>query len=156
MNNPFRILRYLLKMQRPDSIADMRAVKDAFWLRPGYEALTFFGTILTASEQEAHKMNNIGGTLKNHEMIHLRQAQDAGNSWLLFYLRYGWYYLRALPLNLKMKNAAYWLNPFEIEAYRHQNDFMYLTHHKAEEWRHWAKMKPKDRMKVIQKQKQKL
>lgn len=123
----------------------MPAVKDAFWLRRGYAAMTFFGFIVTASQREADRINGAMTDLKRHELIHLRQAQSTGDSWFRFYLLYIWYYLRALPQNRRMKNAAYWLNPFEMEAYAHMYDEGY-EQHEATEWRQWARMKPRERL----------
>ena len=50
-------------------------------------------------------------------MIHLYQARACHDSWLLFYLRYGWYWLMALRYRRHLENAGYRLNPFEMEAY---------------------------------------
>jgi hypothetical protein len=73
----FRILRFVWKARRPSTVHDMPAVVDTFWLKTGYEALTFFGTIITHSQQAADHMNSQFDELKNHEMIHLKQAQSA-------------------------------------------------------------------------------
>ncbi len=81
-------------------------------------------------------------------MIHLRQAQSTGDSWVCFYCLYIWYYLRALPQNRHRRNAAYLINPFEIEAYRHMDEPDYLDR-PATEWRKWAKMKPSERIKFF-------
>ena len=81
-------------------------------------------------------------------MIHLRQAQSTHDSWLLFYLLYSWYSIKLLPQNRKTKNAIYWLNPFEMEAYDHQDDLHYLDNNDATEWRQYARMKPSERLKV--------
>jgi len=126
----------------------MPVVKNSFWLRPGYQAMTFFGFIVAATTQDAEAMRNRASDLKRHEMIHLRQAQSAGDSWVRFYLLYIWYYLRALPQNRRMRNAAYLLNPFEMEAYRHMHDLDYLDG-PATEWRRWAKMKPRERLNIL-------
>ena len=107
---------------RPSRVADMPAVVNTFWLRKGFEGLTFFGKILTPTQALADEFNTGFTALKNHEMIHLRQAQSCGDSWLRFYLLYLWYWLRALPANRKLKHGAYLLNPFEMEAYRHLRD----------------------------------
>ena len=150
MKNPFRILKFLAGARRPSRIADMPVACDGFWLRKGYRALTFFGTIVAASAGDVATMSREGSNMKRHEMIHLRQAQSTGNSWLLFYLRYGWYYLLALPQNRRMKNAAYLINPFELEAYRNEHDPGYLEHCKekgATQWREFARMTPKERLK---------
>jgi hypothetical protein len=49
-----------------------------------------------------------------------------------------------------MKHAAYLLNPFEMEAYARMNDLDYLKG-PATEWRIYAKMKLKDRLKLYKK-----
>ena len=88
--------------------------------------------------------------IKNHEMIHLRQAQACHNSWFCFYLLYSWYYLRALPQNRRLKNAAYVLNPFEMEAYSHQHDFGYLADKQdgTDGWRYYARLSPRERLRL--------
>ena len=148
MKNPFHILKFLAGVKRPDRIADMPVACDGFWLRKGYRAVTFFGTIVAASAGDVAAMGREDSSMKRHEMIHLRQAQSTGNSWLLFYLLYGWFYLLALPQNRYMRNAAYLLNPFELEAYQHEQDPHYLEQCKekgATLWREYARMTPKER-----------
>ena len=149
MRSPFRILRLLWRVRRPSRTAMMNVVIDSLWLRRGYQALTFFGTVIVGTEADARLMRQSGNSLTRHEMIHLRQAQSTHDSWLLFYLLYIWYYLRALPQNRRMKNAAYLINPFEIEAYRHMDDPDYLDRcadEGATEWRRLAKMSPRERL----------
>jgi hypothetical protein len=125
----------------------MRAIKEGFWLRRNYEAMMFFGHIITHTQEDADLINARFGSVKRHEAIHLRQAQSTHDSWLCFYILYIWYYLRALPQNRYMRNAAYWLNPFEMEAYEHMNEPDYLEKctDGAQGWRKYAKMKPSER-----------
>ena len=132
----------------------MPAVVNTFWLPKGYEGLTFFGQILAPTQAEADRFNSGYSTMKNHEMIHLRQAQACGDSWLRFYLLYIWYWLKTKIILLckrhrpcRLKNAAYLLNPFEIEAYGKMHDLDYLSG-PATEWRRYAKMPIKERMKL--------
>ncbi len=143
----FRVVPMMWRAVRPSKVVDMPAVVNSFWMRKGYEGLTFFGQILTPSEETA-RLFKVSPAMKNHEMIHLRQAQSCGDSWLRFYLLYIWYWLRALPANRQMKHGAYLLNPFEMEAYRHMNNLNYLTNHEANEWRKFAKMKLRDRLAI--------
>lgn len=125
----------------------MKAVKEGFWLRRNYAAMMFFGHILAHTQQEAERINARFDIVKRHESIHLRQAQSTHDSWFCFYTLYIWYYLRALPQNRYMRNAAYRLNPFEMEAYEHQHEPDYLEKcaHGAQGWRKYAKMKPSER-----------
>lgn len=148
---------------RPSRVGDMPAVVNRFWLRKGYEGLTFFGTILTPSQEEADRFNNSHDPMKNHEMIHLRQAQATGDSWLRFYLLYIWYWFilfcfSGLAIRRQLRNAAYLLNPFEMEAYDRMNDPDYLAQCKdgATEWRKYARMSVKERLRRYQKIRQQL
>ena len=49
-----------------------------------------------------------------------------------------------------MKHGAYLLNPFEMEAYRHMNNLDYLANGEANEWRKFAKMSIKERIKLYE------
>ncbi len=148
----FRVVPIMWHAVRPSKVVDMPAVVNSFWMRKGFEGLTFFGKILTPTQHEADLFNNEAGdrlsaAMKNHEMIHLRQAQSCGDSWLRFYLLYLWYWLRSLPANRKMKRGAYLINPFEMEAYRHMNNLNYLDKGEPTEWRKFAKMTINERIK---------
>lgn len=140
----------MIRAKRPSHIIEMKAVKEGFWLRKNYAAMMFFGTIVAHSQKEADLINARNGSLKRHETIHLRQAQSVHNSWICYYLLYIWYYLRALPQNRYMKNAAYYLNPFEMEAYKHmyEPDYLEKCRNGANEWRYYAKMKPSERRRI--------
>ena len=143
-----RVIPIMWRAVRPSKVVDMPAVVNTFWLRKGYEGLTFFGQILAPTQELADRFNGSADrALKNHEMIHLRQAQSCGDSWLRFYLLYIWYWLKGLRMNRKMKHAAYLLNPFEMEAYARMNDLDYLKG-PATEWRRYAKMPLKERLKL--------
>jgi len=174
ISNPlavFHIIRYVWRARRPSTLADMPAVVDTFWLRRGYDALTFFGVIVTPSQQEADMMNAThggsghrqadgGGTaaaaarivreaaaLKRHEMIHLRQAQATGDSWWRFYRLYLRYWLPGWRQRRHHPNAGYRLNPFEMEAYRHMYDPQYLDRCRdgANGWRRYAALSVDER-----------
>ena len=143
----FQVIPIMWRAVRPSRVADMPAVVNTFWLRKGYEGFTFFGKILTPTQQEADAFNSGFSAMKNHEMIHLRQAQSCGDSWLRFYLLYMWYWLRALSMCRKLRNAGYLLNPFEMEAYHRMNEPDYLSHDgSATEWRRFAKMTLRERL----------
>lgn len=148
----FQIVPIMWRAVRPSRVVDMPAVVNAFWLPKGYEGLTFFGKILTPTQEEADRFNRGFSVMKNHEMIHLRQAQSTGDSWLRFYLLYIWYWLKGLRMNRHMKHAAYLLNPFEMEAYGRMHDLHYLEHcpNGATEWRRYAKMSLKERLGLYQ------
>ena len=159
------ILLMMLRAAPPSRLDDMKAVAMPRWIKRGYEGLTFFGHIITHSQQEAEAFNACHtltdrskngtylGSLKNHEIIHLYQARACHDSWCLFYLRYGWYWLTACRYCRRLKNAGYLLNPFELEAYRHDHDMSYPERCKegAREWRQYVKMTYDERRKVYEK-----
>lgn len=150
----FRVLPIMWRAVRPSKVVDMPAVVNSFWMRKGFEGLTFFGHILTPSEETAN-LFKVSPAMKNHEMIHLRQAQACHDSWLCFYLLYLWYWLKTLCVGFsvrrQLKHAAYLLNPFEMEAYKHMNDADYLARCEggAQEWRKYAKMSLRQRLEMI-------
>ena len=145
------ILLMMLRAPRPSRQNDMRAVAKPHWIRKGYDGLTFFGHIITHTDEEAEVFNQHFGSFKNHEMIHLYQARDCHDSWLLFYLRYGWYWLLANRYRHRLKNAGYRLNPFEMEAYANMYDLHYLDDkpHGTAGWRRYARMSLDERMKHL-------
>lgn len=160
----FQIVPMMWRSARPSRIVDMPAVVNTFLLRKGYEGLTFFGHILAPTQQEADRFNagekgdRMSAAMKNHEMIHLRQAQACHDSWMCFYLLYIWYWLKGLPMNRKMKHAAYLLNPFEMEAYGRMYDLSYLKRceNGAQEWREYARMSSRQRLEMYKNQRKKI
>lgn len=148
MNHLLLVIRH----PHPTSIDDMPALVSRLWSRKGYMAMTVFGYIFTSRQADADHLNTHYDALKNHEMIHLRQAQSTHNSWVLFYLRYFWYSMLAFRYFRKLRNAAYYLNPFEIEAYTHMHNLHYLDDCRfsgANGWRRYASMSLKERLQHV-------
>ncbi len=149
MANPMAILPLMFQARRPSRMSDMKAVNIPFWIRKGYEGMTFFGTIITHSKQEAEHFNNHWDALKNHEMIHLYQARSTHNSWLCFYWKYLLYWFSACRYRKQLKNAGYLLNPFEMEAYEHMYDLDYLKNgDKTTGWQKYTKMTLDQRLNI--------
>ena len=151
----FQIVPIMWRAVRPSRIADMPAVVNTFWLRKGYEGLTFFGQILTPTQQEADRFNagasadRMSAAMKNHEMIHLRQAQACHDSWLCFYWKYFVFWLKACRYRKYLKNAGYLLNPFEMEAYAHMYEKEYLQPGgQATGWKKYAAMSLQQRLDI--------
>ena len=144
------ILLMMLRAPRPSRQNDMKAVAKPRWIKKGYDGLTFFGHIITHNDEEAEAFNQRFGSFKNHEMIHLYQARSTHNSWICFYLRYGWYWLLANRYRKHLRNAGYLLNPFELEAYGQMYDLHYLDDKKSgtNEWRRYAMMSLRERLQV--------
>lgn len=145
-------LMLVIRHPSPAGIDDMPALVSRLWSRKGFMAMTVFGYIFTGNQRDADRLNASNNALKNHEMIHLRQAQSTHNSWVLFYLRYFWYSLLACRYRKKLRNASYYLNPFEIEAYTEMHNLHYLDHCReqgAREWRRYARMSLSQRLSLV-------
>jgi hypothetical protein len=140
----------MLCATRPSRLNDMKAIAKPRWIRKGYYGMTFFGHVITHTQQDAEAFNERFGYIKNHEMIHLYQARSTHNSWLCFYLRYGWYWFHACRFRKQLKNAGYLLNPFELEAYDKMYDLHYLDDKKSgtNEWRRYTKMSLQERLQL--------
>ena len=141
------LLLMMLRSVRPSRLDDMPAVAKPFWIRKGYDAMVFFGHIITHTKEEAAALQHFG-PLKNHELIHLYQARSCHNSWLLFYLRYTFYWIQASCYRRHLRNAGYRLNPFEMEAYSHMYDLNYLDDKASgtNEWRTFARLSLAERL----------
>ena len=145
----FSLLRLVWRARRPSLVQDMPALPGGFWMRRGYTAMTFFGTIITKNAKEAETINTRLTALKNHEMIHLRQAQSVGDSWWRFYRLYLRYWWQGWRQRRHYPNAAYRLNPFEMEAYEHMHNLDYLNQCRdgATGWKRYARMTVEERAK---------
>ena len=148
--NPLMIVPLLMACRRPSSMDDMKAVALPFWIRKGYDGLTFFGHIITHTTEEADRMNSGFDTMKNHEMIHLYQARSTHDSWLRFYWKYFVFWLKARRYRRHLKSAGYLLNPFEMEAYRFMHDLHYLDDKGsgATGWHRYAEMTLDERLRA--------
>ena len=135
-------------MKKPSKIKCVKA-KKAIFLLPNFRAITLFGIVYCRSERDVSDINShdyIDSNLKNHETIHVRQAEGTKNSWFLFYLNYLWQWICNMPLIFVNINAPYKFIPFELEAYRNQNDWGYSQEvHKG--WKKYKKLKLKDKRK---------
>ena len=143
----------ILRAPRPSRLKNMEASVSRFWCRKGYTGITIFGHIFTRTQEDADKFNSKFDALKNHEMIHVRQAQSLYDSWFLFYVRYLWFSLMAVGYVRRMKGAMYYLNPFEIEAYRYmwERDYLERCSEGAVGWREYAHMSLAARMRYVKK-----
>ncbi len=144
------ILTIIIKAVRPSRQNDMPAIAMPRFIRKGYDGLTFFGYIITHTQEEAEALNTRFDMMKNHEMIHLYQARSTQDSWWWFYTLYTCYWMRGIFSRIPLRNKGYILNPFELEAYDKMYDLHYLDDKKSgtNEWRRYAKMSLKERYKI--------
>ncbi|MBO4786570.1 MAG: hypothetical protein IKZ61_05090 [Prevotella sp.] len=145
------LLTAIVKSKRPSRIKDMPASVNSFLCRKGYSGITLFGRIFTNEQGIADSLNGKYSVMKNHEMIHLRQAQSTGNNWFVYYTLYGFFWLKGICLNRRRKNLAYYLNPFEMEAYLNEHDMHYLEQFEkgATGWRQLRKMSYPQRYRLM-------
>ena len=75
-------------MKKPSQIKSVRG-KIAHLLPSHFRAITLFGTVYCQSEFDVKNLNateDIDTPFKNHETIHVRQAEGMSDSWFKFYL----------------------------------------------------------------------
>jgi hypothetical protein len=128
--------------------------RKAWFLLPGFSALTWKGYAYCKSQKEADKINStdkIDSRLESHETIHIRQAESTHDSWFLFYTRYVWEYICNLPLIFINIYAPYKFMPFEIEAYLNQDEWYYCMHGATYQWKDFEEMGIKARYKLAKK-----
>lgn len=94
----------------------------------GYLAIMWFGKIYINKKSREY-WEKYPDYLKNitikHEKIHIMQAEKTRNSWFCFYCKYIWFWLKAMFLSGFKNSIAYYCNPFEVEAFLHENDRFY-------------------------------
>jgi len=82
--------------------------------------------------------NEISEVTKSHENIHWQQYLDLGI--LLFPILYYFYYFKYFLLT-RDKKAAYYLIPFEREAYANQENLDYWKNRKRFSWLNYRGLK---------------
>lgn len=105
----------------------------------GYKAMSWCGTLILRRNVHfngAIYLNTAQGlrTLR-HERIHREQAiATHPRSWMLYYLSYGWHWLRLAPWRNPGK-AAYYCNPYEVEAYANDERLGYSVNYTTQHLR---------------------
>lgn len=123
-------------MKKPSKIKSVSG-KKAWFLLPNFEAITLCGVVYCSSRARADKINEsekIDSQLESHETIHVRQAESTKDSWFIYYMKYIWQWICNFPLILVNIYAPYKFMPFELEAYRYQDEWDYCLG-KCEKWK---------------------
>ena len=89
-------------------------------------AITIFPFIISREEMSPETLN--------HETIHIHQQREL--LLIPFYLLYAYYYFKGL-IKYKDKHRAYYMIPFEQEAYQNDNNLDYLKNRKWFAWRRY-------------------
>lgn len=124
----------------------------------GFFAITFFGKMLirkqNAKNWELTRNSQSGKIMLHHEWIHVQQAISTHDSWICFYLRYLYYFLKNRPVHYGGK-FAYHAIPFEMEAYIFESDLSYAKNNPngANGWRFFAALPLEQRQEILFKRK---
>ena len=128
-------------MKKPSKIKCVSA-KKAWIMLSNFTAITLFGVAYCKSRQRADEINRtdkIDSLLESHETIHVRQAESTKDSWFIFYAKYIWQWIKNFPLIFVKIYAPYKFMPFELEAYRYQDDWNHCLG-KCEKWKDYNKL----------------
>ena len=86
----------------------------------GYSAMSWCGYNVMRNDYD----DPIAATTLKHEQIHLQQGVREG-SWIKFYLKYVWEWIKGNPL-IAPATSAYHTIPYEVEAYANDDDPNYV------------------------------
>lgn len=119
-------------MKKPKDITELSVSFRKLLPPKSFYCMMMFGTMFinerNKDKYEARELNGLNKPLKNHEMIHVKQAITKHNSWVLYYLCYIWMWLKNLPF-INGFDMPYKFIPFEMEAYYYEDDFEYCMNH---------------------------
>lgn len=95
----------------------MKIIKNKITPFKGFKAINLFGVLFVRGDSK------VDSTTVNHELIHTAQMKE-----LLYIFFYPWYVIEWIARLLQYRNAreAYRNISFEREAYRHEENLMYL------------------------------
>lgn len=137
-------------MNKPNNIKQISVRWNLFLPFHGFFAMTLFGKMwIRKSNRDKwsfYERTGKANIMKNHEMIHVKQAVSTGNSWLKFYLKYIFEWIKCIPI-INGFNFSYFMNSFELEAYGNESDMTYSTVNfdGATEWKKYARLSNKKR-----------
>lgn len=107
----------------------MRIIYNKFIPFKGFRAMNLFGVIFARKDYKPIVPHCI-----NHERIHTAQMKELG--YIGFYILY---FLEWVYRLIFHTNTAYRGISFEVEAYKHQYDYLYCNHRKK--FAQWRKQK---------------
>lgn len=109
---------------KPQCDAQPKYVTVSHFVKKNY-TLMWCGYLVNRLGDESPSKSPQVNTILNHEKIHMAQAYAISKkSYIPYYLKYLWEWLKQNPLLHGL--VAYYLNPYECEAYIKQNDMNYI------------------------------
>lgn len=111
--NTFKELWKLGKMlfTKPVLKDNMEVIRMDHFPFKGYSAMSWCGHCVMRNDYK----KPVKETTLKHEQIHLQQGVREG-SWVKFYLKYLWEWIKGNPL-IAPATSAYYTIPYEVEAY---------------------------------------
>lgn len=130
-------LWYLIKLLFSSMTNCLEIVKLKYFPIGTYSAMSWCGKLITRRDYVVKRT-------KNHENIHLKQAlkiveDKKCKTWLTYYFWYLIFWILGNPL-AKPHKAAYYTNPFEMEAFANDDNPDYIVTKDS-----WKKYKIKNR-----------
>lgn len=86
----------------------------------GYSAMSWCGNCIVRNDYN----RPVSKTTLKHEQIHLQQGVREG-SWIKFYLKYVWEWIKGNPI-IAPASSAYYTIPYEVEAYANDDNTNYI------------------------------
>lgn len=134
---------------RPSEIESCSIKFNKFFPFGNFLAMMWKGTILIKEKDkeywESLENNQSGKEIVNHENIHLKQAVSTNDSWLCFYTKYAWQYLKNCPIIFGFIFPYYFVS-FELEANEFRNNFDYLKGKEScNKWKTYNKLSLKEK-----------
>lgn len=116
-------------IKKPKEIIELEVSYRRLLPPSSFKYMMMFGKLFINKKNkekfEENEKKGLNEKAKNHEMIHVKQAVNKKNSWLLFYLSYFWMWLKNLPL-FNGFEFPYKFIAFEMEAFYFEDDMVYI------------------------------
>lgn len=107
----YKLIKWLFS-SKPSDIKKVEVVEMRYFPFKGFSAMSWCGKLIV------HEDFKVTDTIKNHETIHLKQAQAVG-SWIRFYLLYFKEWILGNPFFPPFISAYYTIS-YEMEAYANE------------------------------------
>lgn len=132
-------LAKLLFVSRPKDKDSLELMQMRHFPSRGYLFLMWCGKMVYRADNADYVRATFGTEAfrqsMTHETIHLLQAQRHG-SWVAFYLRYVWEWVKGNPFTAP-SISAYYTSPYEMEAYGNEYDRAYAENYDGSHLRHY-------------------
>lgn len=116
-------------IKKPKEITELEISYRRFLPPSSFKYMMMFGKLFVNKKNkekfEENEKKGLNEKAKNHEMIHVKQAVNKKNSWLLFYITYFWMWVKNLPL-FNGFEFPYKFIAFEMEAFYFEDDMDYV------------------------------